>query len=113
MLRNQLVDIDLNCGTGATITGTAVLVDKAVEGFAIQIVVSNATTPVGSLALQASCDPGPTPTNFGDIPDTATAISAAGTVIFHFEKAHFTAVRTKYVRTSGAATINSRINENA
>lgn len=110
MLRNHLIDIAQ--GIGTTYTGSAIAVDKAVDGFAVQAVISSGSSPVGTLKMQASLDP-TAPTNWGDIPDTVTAVSADGTTIWSFEKSHFTWVRVVYTRTSGSGTLNTRINENA
>ncbi len=111
MLRNQLVDIAASIGT--THTGNAVAVDKAVMGFAMSAKVSAGSSPIGSLKMQASIEANPTSTDWADIADTATAVTADGITIWNFDVSHFLWVRVVYTRTSGSATLNTRLNENA
>lgn len=110
MLRNFNVDIAV--GIGTTYSGAAIPVDKAFDGFAVQAVISAASSPVGSLKVQASIDAAGSPTNWSDIPDTATAVSAAGSWIWNFSQTHFRWVRVVYTRTSGSATLDTTFNEN-
>lgn len=113
MLRNYTIDSAQSMG--GSLNGTAVPVDKAFDGFALQAVISSAVSPVGSLKVQASLDQvkeGANVTNWADIPDTVTAVSAAGTVIWHFDKCHYKWVRIVYTRTSGSATLDTSVNEN-
>lgn len=108
-IRNQPIDIAVSVGT--TYTGSAIAVDKAFDGFAVQAVISAASSPVGTLKVQASLDTG-TPTNWADVSDTVTAVSAAGVWIWNFAQSHYAWVRVVYTRTSGSATLDTRLNEN-
>lgn len=106
-------NIDSAVSYGATHTGTAVGVDKAYQGFALQVVLSSSSSIVGNLKVQASIDTSDLPVNWGDIADTVTALTADGTTIFNFDVGkHFRWVRLVFTRTSGSATATTTFNEN-
>jgi hypothetical protein len=75
----------------------------------IQIVFTG--TPTGSFKLQASSDNSATmtaagqfpyqPVNWTDVPDSSTAVSAAGSVMWNIEWASYNFVRVVYTDTSG------------
>lgn len=110
-LRNYVIDAAVSIGAGAN--GSAVAVDKNVNGFCVAGVVSAGASPVGTLKLQASIDAALVPTNWADT-GLSNAISADGTVIFNVSQDHnYRWIRTVYTYTSGSGTLNTTFNENA
>lgn len=87
-----------------------------IVNYSIQLVFTG--SPVGTLSLQCSNDPGfPTGnspvvqssnvTNWTIITGSSQAISAAGNVVWNVENAGYTWVRVDYVATSGAGSLTS------
>lgn len=109
-LRNFVVDSAVSLGASAD--GTAIPVDKNIEGFCIAAVISSSSSPVGTLKLQACIDTGSTPTNWADISDSSTSAIADGTILWNIDAHSYKWVRTVYTRTSGSATMTTTFNEN-
>lgn len=108
----------VNAGdASANITSNAISLES-IYGFAMQAVFTG--TPTGTLKLQASCDPGSNPinasaigsgiTNWTDVANSSTAISAAGTVLYNIDAAYYKWVRIVYTASSGTSTLNVRFN---
>ena len=89
-----------------------------VYGFAVQGVFTG--TPMGTIKLQASCDPPatsflntPAPTNWSDIGGSSQAISGAGNWLPNIIGGFYNWVRIVYTPTtpgSNAGTLNVRMN---
>lgn len=99
----------------ATFQSDPVDVRNIVVG-SVQIVMTGA--PVGTFTLQASNDtfqflkqPGiePTPTNWTDVENSSTAISAAGTVMYNLTSIGYDLLRVVYTRTSGTGACQIRV----
>ncbi len=91
---------------------------KDMVGFAIQAVVTG--TPTGTFKLQGSCDPvelGPPPlvppTNWTDVANTSTAVTAAGSILWNLTDQMYNWVQIVYTDTSGgtsAAVVTATFN---
>jgi hypothetical protein len=91
----------------ASITSAAQPADSLVN-ILIQCVAAGA--PVGSLKIQASCDPqNATPVNWSDV-GSAVAVSAAGTFSVPFVDNAACWLRLVYTKTSGTGTLSARLN---
>ncbi len=84
---------------------------------AIQVMFSGAA-PTGSFKLQASCDAGnhrasgeanqyATVTNWTDVANSATAVSASGSVLWNIADPGYQWVRVVWTFTSGTGTVSS------
>ncbi len=89
---------------------------ESIYGFAIQSVFTG--SPVGTLKLQASCDPGTVTAgaygtnvnNWNDIPGYSTAISSSGNTMYNLDAQFYKWVRLVYTATSGTGTLSARFN---
>lgn len=110
-----------NVVMNATITSPAFIM-KELYGFAIQAVYTG--TPTGTLKLQASADPATSInpgnsvganviTNWTDIANTSTALSAAGNTLYNVPDVMYNWVRLVYTDGSGGtstAVLSARFN---
>lgn len=103
-------------GADASVNQTsAAFVIPYVLGFAFQAYITGSAA--GTVALQASCDPGLTdqqaaPTNWTTIANSSLSISSAANVLENYGQAesNFNWIRVVYTASSGTGTIQGRIN---
>ena len=91
----------------ATITSAALSL-RHVDKAALQCSWPATGTPIGTLTLQGSCDPGhdgqqkPVPANWSTIDGTSVAVTgAAGDMLYNIQNPGYKWLRLVYTRTSG------------
>lgn len=88
---------------------------KEVMGWAAQF--SFTGTPVGTMKVQVSCDPGSKSpfdgqfsANWTDMAGSTQNVTGAGTVLYNVNWAYYSWVRYIYTAASGTGTISGRVN---
>lgn len=71
------------------------------SAYCVHAIFDGATSPVGSITLEASIDG----SNWSTVADSSSSVSAAGTAFWDVTKASYPMVRVKYTRTSGSGTM--------
>lgn len=89
----------------ASITSLSGYLDES-AGFCIQASFTGA--PVGSIKIQGSNDP--ILLGYTDIPESVTAVSAAGSYMINVEFPYYSYVQLVYTRASGTGTLYATIN---
>lgn len=100
----------------ASFNSEAFLVDQ-VFSFDLQVIISG--TPIGTMKLQGSSDPGTTGTvptsvgvsNWGDVAGSTQSINGAGYVVYNYTEAPgFKWVRLVYTSSSGTGNVTIQAN---
>lgn len=88
---------------------------NGIFGWSAQFIFTG--SPVGSLKAQVSNDQSylggeliPAPTNWTDLSNSSTSISAAGDITYNVNLSFYNWVRFVYTSTSGTGTITGRMN---
>lgn len=113
---NNVNEVLLNAGDASGSLNSGVLNMQFLYGVAIQAVFTG--SPVGTIKLQGSCDPGtlniqiaPTSViNWNDISDSSQAVSGSGIVDWNYNGAFFKWLRVVYTSTSGTGTLTITAN---
>lgn len=114
-MKSNVIKVVSNGDMSANIVSDAMPLDQ-IYGFAVQAVYSG--SPVGSIKLQASCDPFPLKSNvanggpyvvqnWDDIVDSSIALPVANNIVtWNVNLAFYRFVRVVYTFTSGTGTLN-------